>query len=148
MNSLGLSERPRDVNSTHLQAARPVSVSIPPTARDSVSSWGTADSTSAHGDLFSTLRRLDFAPADSGLLPNDLLPRPDGQLLGVVRARSRPFRYLRSLPHLLGPLRANRDTATTASAALRTPNGPRHRQPLVLSPRTVPAFSIANVASL
>jgi hypothetical protein len=95
-NSLGLSERSRD---THLQAARPVSASIPPTARDSVSSWGTAESTSAHGDLFSTLRRLDSAPADSGLLPNDLLPRPDGQLLGVVRAHSRPFHCLRSLTH-------------------------------------------------
>jgi hypothetical protein len=141
-NSLGLSERSRD---THLQAARPVSASIPPTARDSVSSWGTAESTSAHGDLFSTLRRLDSAPADSGLLPNDLLPRPDGQLLGVVRAHSRPFHCLRSLTHLLGPLCANRDTATTASAILWTFNGPRHGQPLVLSPRTAPAFSIANV---
>jgi hypothetical protein len=145
MNSLGLSERSRD---THSQAARPVSASIPPTARDSVSSWGTADSTSAHGDLFSTLRRLDSAPADSGLPPNDLLPRPDGQLLGVVRAHSRPFHCLCSLTHLLGPLCANRDTTTTASATLCTSNGPRHGQPLVLSPRTAPAFSIANVASL
>jgi hypothetical protein len=118
MNSLGLSERSRDAISTHSQAVRPVSTSIPPTARDSVSSWGTADSTSAHGDLFSTLRRLESAPADSGPSPNDFLPRPDGQLLGVVRAHSRPFHRLRSLTHLLGPLCANRDTATTASASL------------------------------
>lgn len=98
LNSLSLSERSRDVNSTHSQAPRPVSASIPATARDSVSSWGTAESTSAHGDLFSTLRRLDSAPAEGGFASNDLLPRPDGQLLGVVRAHSRPFRCLRS-PH-------------------------------------------------
>jgi hypothetical protein len=92
MNSLGLSERSRDVNNAHLQATRPVSASIPTTARDSVSSWGTAESTSAHsGDLFLTLRRLESAPADSGLSSNDLLPRSDGQLLGTVRAHSRPF---------------------------------------------------------
>jgi hypothetical protein len=148
MNSLGLSERSRDVGSTHSQAARPVP-SIPFTARDSVSSWGTADSTSTHGDLFSTLRRLDSAPADSGLPSNDLLPRPDGQLLGIVRAHFCPLHCLRSLAHLLGPLCANRDAATTASATLCTSNGPRHgQQPLILSPRPVPAFSIANVASL
>ncbi|KAI0277079.1 hypothetical protein BGY98DRAFT_658001 [Russula aff. rugulosa BPL654] len=86
MNSLGLSERSRDVNNAHLQATRPVSASIPTTARDSVSSWGTAESTSAHsGDLFLTLRRLESAPADSGLSSNDLLPRSDGQLLGTGR---------------------------------------------------------------
>lgn len=149
MNSLGLSERSRDVSSTHSQAARQVSASVPPTARDSVSSWGTAESTSAHGDLFSTLRRLESAPADGGFLPNDLLPRPNGQLLGVVRAHSR-FHCPGSLTHLLGPLCANRDTATTATASssLRTSNDPRHGQPLVLSPRTAPAFSIANIASL
>jgi hypothetical protein len=149
MNSLGLSERPRDASTTHLQANRPVSASIPPTARDSVSSWGTAESTSGHGDLFSTLRRLDSAPADGGIPPNDFLPRPDGQLLGVVRAHSRPFHCLRSLTHLIA-LCANRDTTTTTSAgsSLRTFNRTRHGQPLVLSPRTAPAFSIANVASL
>jgi hypothetical protein len=98
MNSLGLSERSRDVSSTHSQAPRPVSASTPATARDSVSSWGTAESTSAHGDLFSTLRRLESAPTDGGFLSNDHLPRPDGQLLGVVRAHSRPFHCLRS-PH-------------------------------------------------
>jgi hypothetical protein len=85
MNSLGLSERSRDVSNAHPQAARSVSASVPPTARDSVSSWGTAESTSVHGDLFSTLRRLESAPADSGLLSNDLLMRPEGQLLGVGR---------------------------------------------------------------
>jgi hypothetical protein len=152
MNSLGLSDRSRDVGSTHslAQAARPVSTSIPPTtARDSVSSWGTAESTSAHGDLFSSLRRLESAPADSGFLPNDLLPRPDGQLLGVVRAHSRLFHRLLPLTHLLGPLCANRDATTTAPASLCTFNLPRHGQPIVvLSPRTAPAFSIANVASL
>jgi hypothetical protein len=150
MNSLGFSERSRDVNSTHSQVARSVSASIPPTARDSVSSWGTAESTSAHGDLFSTLRRLESAPADGGFPSNDLLPRPDGQLLGVVRAHSRPIHCLRSHVHLLGPLCANRDTATAASASsgLWTSNGSRHGQPLVLSPRTAPTFSIPNVASL
>ena len=147
-NSLGLSERSRDVSSIQSQAARPVSASMPPTARDSVSSWGTADSTSAHGDLFSTLRRLDSAPADGGLPPNDLLPRSDGQLLGVVRAHSRPFCCLCSLTHLLGPLCTNRDTATTASTSFHTSSHPRHGWPLVLSPRTAPAFSIADVASL
>jgi hypothetical protein len=150
MNSLGLSERSRDVSNAHPQAARSVSASVPPTARDSVSSWGTAESTSAHGDLFSTLRRLESAPADSGLLSNDLLMRPEGQLLGVVRAHSLPFHRPGSLTHLLGPLCANRDTATTATASstLRTSNDSRHGQPLVLSPRTAPAFSVANVASL
>ena len=145
MNSLGLSERSRDVSSIHSQAARSLSASIPPTARDSVSSWGTADS---HGDLFSTLRRLDSAPADGGLPPNDLLPRSDGQLLGVVRAHSRPFYCIRSLTHWLGPLCDNRNTATTASTSFHTSSHPRHGGPLVLSPRTAPAFSIADVASL
>ena len=154
MNSLGLSERSRDVGSTHSQAARPVSTSIPPTARDngSVSSWGTAESTPAHsGDLFSTLRRLESAPADNSLASNDLLPRPDGQLLGVVRAHSHLFRCLCSVTHLLGPLCGHRDTATTApaGATLRTSDGSRHgQQPLVLSPWTIPAFSITNVAPL
>lgn len=151
MNSLGLSDRSRDVGNTHSLAARPVSASIPATARDSVSSWGTAESTSAHGDLFSTLRRLESAPADSGFQSNDLLPRTEGQLLGVVRVHSRPF-PLRPLTHsliCLGPLCANRDTATTAPASLCTFNRPRHGQPIVvLSPRTAPAFSIANFASL
>ena len=94
MNSLGLSERSRDANSTHSQAARPASASVAPTARDSVSSWGTADSTTAHGDLFSTLHRLESAPADGGIPPNDLFPRPDGQLLGIVRAHSRSIPVL------------------------------------------------------
>ena len=154
MNSLGLSDRSRDAGSTaQSQAARPVSTSIPPTARDSVSSWGTAETTSAHsGDLFSTLRPLGSAPADSGLQSNDILPRPDGQLLGVVRAHSPSFfHYLHSLTHLLGPLCANRDTTTTTSAgaSLRTSDDPRHgQQPPVLSSRPEPAFSIADVASL
>lgn len=150
MNSLGLSDRSRDVGSTHSQAPRPVSASIPPTARDSVSSWGTAESTPAHGDLFSTLHRLESAPADSGLPSNDLLPRSEGQLLGVVRVvHFSPFPCVRSLTHLLGPLCANRDTATTAPTSLCTFNRPRFRQSIViLSPRAAPAFSIANFASL
>jgi hypothetical protein len=88
LNSLGLSEPARDVGGTNnSQTARPVSAFIPPTARDSVSSWGTADSAPVHGDLFSTLHPLASAPADSGgFPPNDLFPRQDGQLLGVVRA--------------------------------------------------------------
>lgn len=158
MNSLGLSERSRDVNSILSQAARPVSASIPPTARDSVSSWGTGESASTHsgGDLFSTLRRLESAPADSGFQSNDLLPRPDGQLLGTVRAPTFPVTFRCLYTHsliCLGPLCANRDAATTApaGAALRAFNGPRYGQqwqPLVLPPRTAPAFSITNVTSL
>lgn len=90
LNSLGLSEPVRDAggnNNNNSQRARPMSAS----ARDnnSVSSWGTADSTSGQGDLFSTLHPLSSAPADSGFPTSDLLPRPDGQLLGVVRAHSR-----------------------------------------------------------
>jgi hypothetical protein len=76
MNSLGLSASRQDANGANSQTQ--------PTARDSVSSWGTEDT---HGDLFSTLRPLASAPADSGLpASDDLLPRSDGQLLGVVRA--------------------------------------------------------------
>jgi hypothetical protein len=149
MNSLGLPERSRDVSSTHLQATRGVSTSVPPTARDSVSSWGTAESTS--GELFSSLRRLESAPADGSLPSNDLLPRSDGQLLGVVRAHPRPLPLSNAYSLiLLGPICANRDTATTASASssLRTSNDPRHGQPLVLSPLTATTFSITNVASL
>jgi hypothetical protein len=89
LNSLGLSEPVRDAggNNNNSQRARPMSAS----ARDnsSVSSWGTADSTPAQGDLFSTLRPLSSAPADSGFPTSDLFPRPDGQLLGVVRAHFR-----------------------------------------------------------
>jgi hypothetical protein len=98
LNSLGLSEPARDVGGTNnSQTARPVSVSIQPTARDSVSSWGTADSMPVHGDLFSTLRPLASAPADSGVFPpNDSFPRQDGQLLGVVRAYFRYFHFQRS----------------------------------------------------
>ncbi|KAH9975443.1 hypothetical protein BGW80DRAFT_99016 [Lactifluus volemus] len=83
LNSLGLSAPGQGVNGSINSQAQP-------TARDSVSSWGTADSLAgpAHNDLFSTLRPLASAPADSGLPASDLLPRPDGQLLGVVRGRS------------------------------------------------------------
>lgn len=85
LNSLGLPEPGRDVGGNNSQRGRPVSASIPPTARDSVSSWGTAESTPANGDLFSTLRPLASAPADSSFTHTDFLPRQDGQLLGVVR---------------------------------------------------------------
>ena len=84
LNSLGLSEPARDAGSNNnSQRGRPMSAS----ARDnsSVSSWGTADSAPAQGDLFSTLRPLSSAPLDSGFQTSDLFPRPDGQLLGVVR---------------------------------------------------------------
>ena len=94
MSSLGPFERSRDVSGTHSQAVRPVSTSIPATARDRGFSSATAESTSAHVDLFSTLRGLEYPPASGGLPSNDLLPSPDGQLLGVVRAHSCPFHCL------------------------------------------------------
>jgi hypothetical protein len=80
LNSLGLSAPRQGVNGSINSQAQP-------TARDSVSSWGTADSLAGptHGDLFSSLRPLASAPADSGLPASDLLPREDGHLLGVVR---------------------------------------------------------------
>lgn len=153
MNSLGLPERSRDVSSTHLQATRPVSASNPSTARDSVSSWGTAESTSTHGDLFSTLRRLDSAPADGGFLSNDLLPRPDGQLLGVVsghfpsfplsmlthsfvRAAMRQSRHrnhsFRKLTYLQWP--ATRTAARTLATHSNRVLNRKHRFPLAATP--------------
>ncbi len=124
-NSLGLSEPSRDVGSINSQARRPVSASVPPTARDtsSVSSWGTADSTPAHSDIFAGLRSVGSPPADSGIPQSDFLPRSDGQLLGVVRPCFRPFHCLRS-PLLSGSICTTRDTATTASASLLTSSRP------------------------
>ena len=97
LNSLGLSEPVRDAGSNNnSQRGRPMSAS----ARDnsSVSSWGTTDSAQAQGDLFSTLRPLSSAPVDSGYSNSDYFPRPDGQLLGVVRRSFRPAStaYVRS----------------------------------------------------
>ena len=88
LNSLGLSAPPQSQNDGghNLRAFPAIPTRL--TARDSVSSWGTEDSGPAQGDLFSTLRPLAPAPADGGPLPGDLLPRPDGQLLGVVSANS------------------------------------------------------------
>jgi hypothetical protein len=99
LNSLGLSEPVRAVGNTNSQAARPVSVSIPLTARDtgSVTSWGTIDSSSSHGDILPTLRSLAPAPADGSLPPSDLYQRQDDQLLGIVRLHSRPFHCLLTL---------------------------------------------------
>ena len=157
MNSLGLSEPTRDAggnNNNNSQRARPMSAS----ANNSVSSWGTADTTSAQGDLFSTLHPLSSAPADSGFPTSDLLPRPDGQLLGVVRAHhsrrpSFPV-YVRALNFFFcsGPPCADCDTTTTAAATVHDAAdqsrclGARRGQPLVLSPSTEPAFPIAGVA--
>jgi hypothetical protein len=94
LNSLGLSAQVQDANPGMVRSA---SAAMPLTARDSVSSWGTADSAPPQGDLFSTLRPLASAPADSGTQFNDLLPRHDGQLLGIVRAHFYPSHTLRSL---------------------------------------------------
>jgi hypothetical protein len=142
LNSLGLPETGRDANS---QRGRPVSASNMMTARDSVSSWGTAESTQANGDLFSTLRPLASAPADNGYTHTDLLPRSDGQLLGVVRVYFRPF-HLHTLTVFSGPSCANCDAATTVAATLWL--RARRGQPLILSSRKPPAFSIASVALL
>jgi len=86
LNSLGLSAPAHDVGGFNLQAARASSASIPLTTRNSVSSWGTADSAPGQNDIFSTLRPLASAPADSDHSPSDLLPRADGQLLGTGRS--------------------------------------------------------------
>jgi hypothetical protein len=102
LNSLGLPETGRDANS---QRGRPVSASNMMTARDSVSSWGTAESTQANGDLFSTLRPLASAPADNGYTHTDLLPRSDGQLLGV----GRPAPIVTPQPQLPPPYGSERD---------------------------------------
>ncbi|KAI0254538.1 hypothetical protein BJV78DRAFT_923854 [Lactifluus subvellereus] len=88
LNSLGLSAPGQDVSGVNSQILLTAPASTLLTARDSVSSWGTADSGQTNGDIFSTLHPLASAPADSGLSASDLLPRPDGQLLGVVRGHS------------------------------------------------------------
>ncbi len=88
LNSLGLSAPPQNDGRPNLRAFPAGSASMGPTARNSVSSWGTEDSGPTQGDLFSTLRPLAPAPADGGPLPSDFLPRPEGQLLGVVSAIS------------------------------------------------------------
>lgn len=85
LNSLGLPDTGRDVGGTDSQRGRPVSASIPLTASGSVSSWGTAESMPANNDVFSALRPLASAPADSSFTHTDFFPRQDGQLLGVVR---------------------------------------------------------------
>lgn len=96
LNSLGLSAAGQ--GGPNSQTIRASSAAMPLTTRDSVSSWGTAESAPYQGDLFSTLHPLGSAPADSGLPPGDLLPRPDGQLLGVVRAH---FYLLATYAHSL-----------------------------------------------
>lgn len=90
LNSLGLSAPGQDVNGANPQM-------LPIATRDSVSSWGTADSGQTNGDLFSTLRPLASAPADNGLPAGDLLQIRDGQLLGVVRCTFLPPCYVHSL---------------------------------------------------
>ncbi|KAI9511972.1 hypothetical protein F5148DRAFT_155397 [Russula earlei] len=102
-NSLGLSAPAQDVDGSNSQTIRSASASIPLTTRDSVSSWGTAESARSQSDLFSTLRPLASAPADSGLPPSDLLPRPNGQLLGT--GRSGPIATPQpQLPHISIPV--------------------------------------------
>ena len=86
LNSLGLSAPPQNDGRPNLQVFPAVPMRL--TARDSVSSWGTEDSGPTQGDVFSSLRPLAPAPADGGPLASDLLPRPEGQLLGVVSANS------------------------------------------------------------
>ena len=98
LNSLGLSAPGQDVGRAHSQPVREPPAAMPLSTRDSVSSWGTAESAPPQGDLFSTLRPLGSAPADSSYGPTDLFPRPYGQLLGVVRALFYPSPDLRSLP--------------------------------------------------
>jgi hypothetical protein len=85
LNSLGLSapRQPDGGPNLHAFPAIPMRLTA---ARDSVSSWGTEDSGPTQGDLFSTLRPLAPAPADGGPPASDLLPRQDGQLLGVGRS--------------------------------------------------------------
>jgi len=99
LNSLGLSAPAQDVGRSNPQTGRASSASIPLTTRDSVSSWGTADSTPGQNDVFSTLRPLASAPADSDHSHSDIFPRSDGQLLGTVRCK---FLFL-SLPMLTQP---------------------------------------------
>ena len=82
LNSLGLSAPTQPDGGPNLRAFPAIPMRL--TARDSVSSWGTEDSGPTQGDLFSTLRPLAPAPADGGPPASDLLPRQDGQLLGVV----------------------------------------------------------------
>ncbi|KAI0266356.1 hypothetical protein BC834DRAFT_874171 [Gloeopeniophorella convolvens] len=84
LNSLGLSAQSREVAHPNLQTFQPPPVRTGPTPRDSVSSWGTADSAPTQGDLFSTLRPLAAAPADSDASATDFSPA-EGQLLGVGR---------------------------------------------------------------
>ena len=91
LNSLGLSELVRDVSGTNPQTAPPAFASTPPMARDSVSSWGTADSMPFDGDLFSTLPPLPSGPVGSCLPPSELFSRPNGKYLSVVHT------YFRSL---------------------------------------------------
>src|SRR5258708_14239644 len=81
---------PRSTLFPYTTLFRSMSVSIPLTARDtgSVTSWGTADSSSSRGDILPTLRSLPPAPVDGSLPPSDLYQRQDGQLLGVVRLHS------------------------------------------------------------
>jgi hypothetical protein len=149
MNSLGLSAPRQDANGANSQTQ--------PTARDSVSSWGTADSGPTHGDLFSTLRPLASAPAETGLSSSELLPRSDGQLLGVVRTHSTPTPapFLATYCSLCftGPLCANCESATTVSAGSNAVNpryspGPRRRQSPALpslQPRAPPFTNVARL---
>src|SRR5258708_25338531 len=57
---------PRSTLFPYTTLFRSMSVSIPLTARDtgSVTSWGTADSSSSRGDILPTLRSLPPAPVD------------------------------------------------------------------------------------
>lgn len=131
LNSLGLSAPPQPDGGPNLRAFPAIPMRL--TARDSVSSWGTEDSGPTQGDLFSTLRPLAPAPADGGPPASDLLPRQDGQLLGVVSANS-----LLSTIHThvsAGSLKPNRDPTTPACPGADTaaPHW-RRRHPPALPP--------------
>ena len=144
LNSLGLSAPPQNVGGSNLRAFP----AVPPrlTARDSVSSWGTEDSGPTQGDLFSTLRPLAPAPADGGPPPSDLLPRPEGQLLGVVGFRILSSSLTRAHVSSTGSLEPNREPTTPAcvdAAARRSPGRPRRRRPPAL-PSLVAPFALSH----
>jgi hypothetical protein len=125
LNSLGLSapRQPDGGPNLHAFPAIPMRLTA---ARDSVSSWGTEDSGPTQGDLFSTLRPLAPAPADGGPPASDLLPRQDGQLLGVVSVNT-PL----SPTHAhcsAGSLKPNRHPATPACTGTNTAAPHRRRR--------------------
>jgi hypothetical protein len=124
MNSLGLSAPPQPDGGPNLRAFPAIPMRL--TTRDSVSSWGTEDSGPTQGDLFSTLRPLAPAPADGGPLASDLLPRQDGQLLGVVSAN--PLLSTTHTHFTTGSLKPNRDPTTPTRTGTNTAAPHRRRR--------------------